>query len=175
MAHRWTLQPCNRGEGIGPLPLAQGSNEVGRATACALQPRGKSDANRVPAVARGFFGAHAISKQRGEQLVGLGGRDWCGLVGDEERSHLACTRLNREGKLEVNEQFRRIARHVDVGKGNACHPRLRPSHHTCSGAGRHLSAAERASSCRSGACFVETSLITQSNEARVSQAFRSGK
>eukprot|EP00965_Chrysotila_dentata_P021799 722051-Pleurochrysis_carterae.AAC.1 len=33
-------------------------------------------------------------------------------------SRFACTRLNRERKLKVTERFRRIARHVSIGKGN---------------------------------------------------------
>eukprot|EP00965_Chrysotila_dentata_P231115 6198161-Pleurochrysis_carterae.AAC.8 len=60
----------------------------------------------------------AISKQRGKQFVGLRRREWCGVVGGEEESRLACTRLYREGRLEVSERFRSITRHVDVGKGD---------------------------------------------------------
>eukprot|EP00965_Chrysotila_dentata_P243434 6205412-Pleurochrysis_carterae.AAC.1 len=105
--------PAIEGDGVGQLPSAEGLNEVGWAS-CALQPSGRSDAKRLPAVARGFFRAQTISKQRDEQLVGLRGREWCG----EEGNRLACTRLNREGKIEVSERLRRIARYVDVGKGD---------------------------------------------------------
>eukprot|EP00965_Chrysotila_dentata_P136082 4499156-Pleurochrysis_carterae.AAC.1 len=105
------------GEGLGRLPSAKGLNEVGRA-ACALQPSGKSDAEGVPAIARGFLRAQTISKKGCEQLVGLRGHEWRSAVCGEEGSRFACTRLNRECKLEVSKRFRRVARHVDVGKGS---------------------------------------------------------
>eukprot|EP00965_Chrysotila_dentata_P198398 6178759-Pleurochrysis_carterae.AAC.1 len=66
--------PAVEGEGLGRLTSAEGFNEVGRA-ACALQPSGKSDAERVPAIARGFLRAQTISKQGGEEFVGLRGHD----------------------------------------------------------------------------------------------------
>eukprot|EP00965_Chrysotila_dentata_P151962 5021235-Pleurochrysis_carterae.AAC.1 len=49
------------------------------------------------------------------------------------------------------------------------------SHLLWRGETSHLSPAERASSCRGVGCFMETTPITQSSEARVSQVFRSGK
>eukprot|EP00965_Chrysotila_dentata_P171456 5658222-Pleurochrysis_carterae.AAC.1 len=67
----------------------------------------------MPTVARGFLWTQAISEQGGEQLVGLGGRQWRGVVGSEEGSPFARTRLNREVKLEVSERFCRIAWHVE--------------------------------------------------------------
>eukprot|EP00965_Chrysotila_dentata_P054869 1821881-Pleurochrysis_carterae.AAC.1 len=60
----------------------------------------------------------AISKHRGKQFVGLRRREWCGAVGGEQGSRLACTGLNREGELQVSERFRRIARHVGIGEGD---------------------------------------------------------
>eukprot|EP00965_Chrysotila_dentata_P027631 918435-Pleurochrysis_carterae.AAC.1 len=51
-------------------------------------------------------------KQRGKQLVGLRRREGRGVVGAQKGSRSACTRLDQEGKLQVSERFRRIARHV---------------------------------------------------------------
>eukprot|EP00965_Chrysotila_dentata_P065451 2169175-Pleurochrysis_carterae.AAC.1 len=138
IAHRYRrFDPAVEGEGLGRLLSAEGLNEVGRA-ACALQPSGKSDAKRVPTIARGFLRAQTISKQRGEQLVGLRGREWRSDVGGEEGSCFACTRLNWESKLEVSECLRSPrcpARRHRQGQW-ACHPRPRPSHRICSPAGR---------------------------------------
>eukprot|EP00965_Chrysotila_dentata_P031020 1032798-Pleurochrysis_carterae.AAC.7 len=78
--------------GLTTRPIAATETLVGP---CAVQPSGNSDANRVQAVARGFFRAQAISKQRGEQLVGLRGREWRCVVGGEKGNRLVCTRLNR--------------------------------------------------------------------------------
>eukprot|EP00965_Chrysotila_dentata_P243431 6205408-Pleurochrysis_carterae.AAC.4 len=45
-------------------------------------------------------------------------RKWCSVVGGEEGSGLACTRLSRRGKLEVSERLCRNAWHVGIGKGD---------------------------------------------------------
>eukprot|EP00965_Chrysotila_dentata_P135055 4466597-Pleurochrysis_carterae.AAC.1 len=95
-----TLRPCSRTEGevLGRLPSTEGLNEVGRA-ASALQPSGKSDAKRVPAAARGFLEAQTISKQRGEQLLGLRGREWHAM-----RRGVASRALASSGRQALGER-----------------------------------------------------------------------
>eukprot|EP00965_Chrysotila_dentata_P229122 6196997-Pleurochrysis_carterae.AAC.2 len=71
------------------------------------KPSGKSDAKRAPAVARSFFRAQTINDVSGVALSAV-------RRGAASRALAS----NREGKLKVSERSRRIARYVDVGKGD---------------------------------------------------------